>query len=146
MCLGTVKWYMNAYCMYTITSVCKPIIPALETITLENIQEGYTLPVRLFSGSELEKLVKRYKSFSSNVPDINSFDRNLGKLDYILCVSWIWKDSLKNWTFYIAFAEIYVIWRTVKIKMICWNEFSLRTFKWYIPISLMFATKICSST
>ena len=60
------KRYTKAYCKYSIVSLRKLIIPALETVTLENIQ-NYFRKVRhymfaylegLSGGSDLEKLVK----------------------------------------------------------------------------------------
>ena len=63
------KRYTKAYCKYSIVSLRKLIIPALETVTLENIQ-NYFRKVRHYmfayleglpGGNELEKLVKNYK-------------------------------------------------------------------------------------
>ena len=63
------KRYTKAYCKYSIVSLHKLIIPALETVTLENIQ-NYFRKVRYYmfayleglpGGSDLEKLVKNYK-------------------------------------------------------------------------------------
>ena len=64
------KRYTKAYCKYSIVSLRKLIIPALETVTLENIR-NYFRKVRHYmfayleglpGGSGLEKLVKNYKS------------------------------------------------------------------------------------
>ena len=64
------KRYTKAYCKYSIVRLRKMIIPALETVTLENIQ-NYFRKVRHYmyayleglpGGSDLEKLVKNYKN------------------------------------------------------------------------------------
>ena len=60
------KRYTKAYCKYSIVSLRKLIIPALETVTLENIQ-NYFRKVRHYMFAYLEglpggeKLVKNYK-------------------------------------------------------------------------------------
>ena len=63
------KRYTKACCKYSIVSLRKLIIPALETVTLENNQ-NYFRKVRHYmfayleglpGGNELEKLVKNYK-------------------------------------------------------------------------------------
>ena len=64
------KRYTKAYCKYSIVSLRKTIIPALETVSLENIQ-NYFRKVKHYmfgyleglpGGSDLEKLVKVYKN------------------------------------------------------------------------------------
>ena len=63
------KRYTKAYCKYSIVSLRKLIIPALETVTLENIQNYFRKVWHymfaylegLPGGNELEKLVKDYK-------------------------------------------------------------------------------------
>ena len=62
------KRYTKAYCKYSIISLRKLIIPAPETVTLENIQNYCRKIRRMFAyleglpgGSDLEKLVKNYK-------------------------------------------------------------------------------------
>ena len=63
------KKYSKAYCNYSIVSLRKNIVPALESVPLESIQKHFT-KVRhymfaylqgLTGGSELENLVKQYK-------------------------------------------------------------------------------------
>ena len=63
------KRYTKAYCKYNIVSLRNTVIPALETVTLENVQ-NYFRKVRHYmfaymeglpGGSDLEKLVKNYK-------------------------------------------------------------------------------------
>ena len=63
------KKYTKAYCNYSIVSLRKNIVPALESVSLESIQKHFN-KVRhymfaylegLSGGSDLEKLVKKYK-------------------------------------------------------------------------------------
>ena len=68
------KRHTKAYCKYNIQSLRKNIIPALDTVSLENIQKYYRKSKHYMfgylegvpGGSDLEKLVKKYKSVASH--------------------------------------------------------------------------------
>ena len=64
------KRYSRAHCKYTITSLRRTVHPALDSVTMENIQNHFH-KVRHYmfaylegisEGSELEILVKKYKA------------------------------------------------------------------------------------
>ena len=64
------KRYSKAYCKYSIVSLRKNVVPALESVPLENIKKHFNKVWHymfaylegLSGGSELERLVKVYKT------------------------------------------------------------------------------------
>ena len=63
------KQYIKAYCKYNIVSLRNTVIPALETVTQENIRNDFRKVGHYMlaymegipGGSDLVKLVKKYK-------------------------------------------------------------------------------------
>ena len=93
------KRYLKAYCNYSIRGLCNTIHPALDSVTLENVQNHFR-KVRHYTfaylegvpgGSGLEKLVKVIKRFChieefQNISKINpDFDLIVSQCSYKFC-------------------------------------------------------------